>query len=102
MLYLKRPEIEEWLAANQIAWRADETNQHRTYVRNRLRHEVIPALKETFNPRLDDVLAHLATLAQDEEDFWNREVLAGYPTPAGPVSKFQTSELTGRASGPGP
>jgi tRNA(Ile)-lysidine synthase len=95
LLYIRRTEIEDWLTGRHIAWREDETNQNPTYARNRLRHQVLPLLKDAFNPRLDDALAHLATLAQDEEDFWNREILPKYPVTAGPVSKFRTSELTG-------
>jgi tRNA(Ile)-lysidine synthase len=93
LLYLKREELEEWLRARGISWREDETNQDHSYARNRLRHEVLPALRESFNPRLDDALAHLATLAQDEEDFWNREILSRYAAPSGPVVKLQAGEL---------
>lgn len=93
LLSLKRAEIEDWLTAHGVSWREDETNQDRAYARNRLRHDVLPLLKENFNPRLDDALAHLATLAQDEEDFWASEVLSQHPTPLGPVAIFRTREI---------
>ena len=95
LLYLKRAEIEEWLTARRLAWREDETNRNLAYNRNRLRHKGLPMLRNTFNPKLDEALAHLATLAQDEEDFWNSEILSRHPPPSGPVAKFRTSELTG-------
>jgi tRNA(Ile)-lysidine synthase len=81
LLELDRPEIECWLRQRNIPWRDDETNQDRSYARNRLRHEILPLLRDTFNPRLDEALANLATLAQDEESYWAAE-LRRRPSPS--------------------
>ena len=77
LLELSRTEIQGWLCERGIAWREDETNHDRAYARNRLRHDVLPLLAESFNPRLEEALASLATLARDEESFWNSYVSAG-------------------------
>ncbi len=82
LLELTRAEIQDWLRERSLAWREDETNQDRSYDRNRLRHEILPLLAESFNPRLEDALANLATLAQDEESYWERELDRW--SPAGP------------------
>jgi len=74
LLEIDRSEIEAWLRERGIAWREDETNRDRTYARNRLRHEILPLLRDGFNPQLDQALGHLATLARDEEDYWEAEV----------------------------
>ena len=81
LLEIGRPEIEAWLRERGIAWREDATNQDRAYARNRLRHEILPALREGFNPRVDEALANLAELAQDEEKYWASilEPIAGDP-----------------------
>lgn len=74
LLDLERSEIECWLRTRNIPWREDETNQDRSFARNRLRHEILPLLREHLNPRLDETLAHMATLAQDEEAYWASEL----------------------------
>ena len=74
LLELDRSEIEAWLRDHAIAWREDQTNQDRTYARNRLRHEILPLLRASFNPQLDDALSNLATLARDEESYWQSEL----------------------------
>ncbi len=74
LLELDRSEIECWLRKRNITWRDDETNQDRSYARNRLRHEILPLLRDNFNPRLDESLASMATLAQDEERYWTTEL----------------------------
>ncbi|HEX5226847.1 MAG TPA: tRNA lysidine(34) synthetase TilS [Bryobacteraceae bacterium] len=70
LLEIDRAEIEAWLRERGVGWREDLSNQDRAYARNRLRHDILPLLRETFNPQLDTALSHLGTLARDEEDYW--------------------------------
>jgi len=51
MLTFSRQEIELYAKANKLKWREDSSNLTTKYLRNKLRHDVIPALKET-NPQL--------------------------------------------------
>lgn len=44
-------DIEKYAKANKIKWRDDSSNQSVKYLRNKLRHEVVPILKE-INPSL--------------------------------------------------
>ncbi len=74
LLEIDRNEIEAWLRQHSIAWRDDETNRDPAYARNRLRHEILPLLRDGFNPQLDQALANLATLARDEETYWHAEI----------------------------
>ncbi|HTS48273.1 MAG TPA: tRNA lysidine(34) synthetase TilS [Bryobacteraceae bacterium] len=74
LLELNRAEIQDWLCQRSIVWREDQTNQDCSYARNRLRHQVLPMLADSFNPRLEEALANLATLAKDEELYWDAEI----------------------------
>jgi tRNA(Ile)-lysidine synthase len=49
LLYLSRNEIENYAKANDIQWREDSSNASDKYVRNKIRHHLIPILKE-LNP----------------------------------------------------
>jgi tRNA(Ile)-lysidine synthase len=51
LLATSRDEIECWLRERGIAWREDATNRDLRYARNRLRHEILPLLRDAFNPR---------------------------------------------------
>lgn len=46
----------------------DMTNYDTAYLRNRIRHKLLPEL-ESYQPKIRQSLCQLATLAQDEEDF---------------------------------
>jgi tRNA(Ile)-lysidine synthase len=73
MLGVTRAEVEDYLNALGQKWREDSTNRHLTYTRNRIRHELLPQL-EKWNPRLREHMEQMATLARDEEAWWQAEV----------------------------
>ncbi len=69
LIEVARHEVEAWLRERGIPWREDVTNRDLSYARNRIRHELLPALA-VLNPSLVDALARTAQVAQDEEDYW--------------------------------
>ena len=74
LLHLGREEIRASLRERGVAWREDTSNQDTALLRNRLRREIMPQLAE-LNPSLADVLAGSAQWAQDEEDYWQAELV---------------------------
>jgi tRNA(Ile)-lysidine synthase len=85
-----RVTIEAWLVERQQTWREDATNQDLAHTRNRIRGQLLPLLR-TFNPQIASQLARLATIAADEEAYWQGELghllpallLPGRPTRGG-------------------
>ncbi len=51
LLPFSREQIENYAKENNIVWREDSTNTETKYLRNKIRYEVIPTLKE-LNPSL--------------------------------------------------
>jgi len=72
-LQVRRGEIQAWLRGIEQAWREDATNADPAHTRNRIRHELLPRMEE-FNPRIAEQLSHLATIARDEETWWETEL----------------------------
>ncbi|MGH9665434.1 MAG: tRNA lysidine(34) synthetase TilS, partial [Bryobacteraceae bacterium] len=70
LIEIERAEVETWLGGRGIAWREDLTNQDCAFARNKIRHQLLPALRSEWNPELAAALGHLAALAGDEEQFW--------------------------------
>ncbi len=62
LLPFKRTEIEAYATQNEIIWREDSSNASTKYLRNKLRHDVIPLLKE-LNPNIlentNSTISHL-------------------------------------------
>jgi tRNA(Ile)-lysidine synthase len=74
LLEIDRAEVLAYLRQRGIPWREDSSNADRGFARNRIRHDLLPALMREWNPALAQTLAHTAQLAQDEEQYWGREV----------------------------
>lgn len=53
LLPFSRLEVEDYAKKHQIIWCEDSSNSSRKYLRNKLRHEVVPVLK-AINPQLLD------------------------------------------------
>lgn len=66
LLCLPRPELEAYAAFHQLTWREDPSNASPAFFRNRLRHQVLPLLRQE-NARLDPHWAEHALLWQDEQ-----------------------------------
>ncbi len=49
MLEISRVEIENYLTENKLSWREDSTNQEQAFLRNKIRHNLIPALNISFD-----------------------------------------------------
>ncbi len=64
-LTLTRNQLTNWLTTRQQDWREDETNADLSLTRNRIRHELLPRLREQFNPRVDEALLRLAEQCRD-------------------------------------
>ncbi len=56
LLFASREEIENYQKENQIEFREDSSNASDKYARNKIRHNVIPVLKE-INPSLENTFA---------------------------------------------
>lgn len=75
LLPFRRSEIENYAAANQIAFCTDETNASRTHTRNRLRQEVVPALAQAVGFDPVPPMARAASILAAEDD-WLESLVA--------------------------
>lgn len=69
MLALRRADIEQYARDRGIACRQDVSNSADTFTRNRIRNEVLPLLREKFNPSVSESLIRLAEQARGLDDY---------------------------------
>jgi len=67
--------LRDYLSAIGQSWREDETNADTVYARNRVRHEVLPALMQAY-PGAVDALCRLAQAAQRDEAYFAARLAA--------------------------
>jgi tRNA(Ile)-lysidine synthase len=70
LLGFRRAELRDFLRAREQTWREDSTNQDPQFLRNRVRHAVLPILQESFGDAVVDNLSDLAEIARAEDGHW--------------------------------
>jgi tRNA(Ile)-lysidine synthase len=70
LLEVRRSELRQLLAVLGQPWREDVSNEDTTRLRARIRHRLLPFLEKDFEPQAVTQLCRLASLAADEEAFW--------------------------------
>ena len=71
LLNLNRIDIEAYCKCNHLEPRHDHTNLENDYVRNRIRNELLPYLRTSFNPNIDEALMKTIRIMKDEKSFWS-------------------------------
>jgi len=69
LLCVTRREIRDYLEGEGISFREDSTNTDTSFFRNRIRHELIPLLRERFSAGVTAGVARLAELSRIQEDY---------------------------------
>ena len=75
LLEITRSQTQQFCQKFNLPIWEDSTNQNLQYPRNRIRQELIPYLKENFNPQVEANLAQTAELLQAEVEFLEQTAL---------------------------
>lgn len=73
MLFANRDQIDEFVRDNRLPYREDSSNKSRKYLRNRLRHQLMPVfidIDPAFSQKLDSTMHHLRGV----EDILNQRI----------------------------
>jgi tRNA(Ile)-lysidine synthase len=73
-----REEVESFLEERKVAYLTDPSNRSLHFLRNRVRHELLPILQQ-YNPRFRQTLVQMADLFRLEENFWQGMVEEKFP-----------------------
>lgn len=86
LLAVAKDAVLAWLRHEDLAYREDQSNLSRRYLRNRVRLELVPGLQRDFNPRIKDAVWRLMALLQEDEAFLNQAAAEAW----GAVGRFIT------------
>ncbi|QEK51838.1 tRNA lysidine(34) synthetase TilS [Pedobacter aquae] len=68
LMLFKREDIDAYILANQLDFVEDSSNSSTKYIRNKIRHQIIPVMKE-INPSLEDTFQKNIAYFSDLEAF---------------------------------
>jgi tRNA(Ile)-lysidine synthase len=67
LLAVRKDDIATYAGARALPFREDESNRDRAFLRNRVRHELIPYLREHYNPEISAALGRTSSLLAAED-----------------------------------
>lgn len=69
LLDVRRTEIEAYCKTEKLNPKVDYTNNQPIYTRNKIRLQLLPYLRETFNPNITDALIRLSKIAAEDKAY---------------------------------
>lgn len=73
LLFASKKEIEDFAKTNNLSYREDSSNRSDKYLRNKIRHQIIPVLKE-INPDIDKVILDDIAKIKDVESVYRQAI----------------------------
>ncbi|MGA8539232.1 MAG: tRNA lysidine(34) synthetase TilS, partial [Terriglobales bacterium] len=95
LLGFRRAALQEFLRECNQTWREDSSNQEMAFLRNRVRHRLLPLIGREFGEAAIEHMAELAEIARAEDEHWE----SGHPGIAGssfPGALFSGEKTTDR------
>ncbi|MEH0018580.1 MAG: tRNA lysidine(34) synthetase TilS [Desulfobacter sp.] len=78
LIQTSKADILEYLNQKEQAFVTDASNQDPAFLRNRVRHKLIPLLEEAFNPEIRTGLDRLSQILSIEDDFMSDQADAAF------------------------
>ncbi|MEQ8236591.1 MAG: tRNA lysidine(34) synthetase TilS [Syntrophomonadaceae bacterium] len=79
LLGVTKAEILAYAEEMDISYCLDPSNTYKEFIRNRIRHHLIPYLQQEYNPRIVEALNNLAVIAQAEDEAIENEIERHWP-----------------------
>ena len=75
LIRVRRKEILTYLTENRLEYVTDQTNADTLFLRNKIRHQLMPRLKREFNPNITESLNRLSEICRSEKEWIDGLVL---------------------------
>lgn len=92
LIEASRKDILHYLTERGLSYRIDKSNEQATFLRNRIRHELIPFLEKNYQPNIKRILSGTASLLSADYQFFEGQFSLPY-TVSGTNTLFSASTL---------
>ncbi len=73
LIQMSKHQIHQFLKTKNQLFMEDASNTDTQYLRNKIRHELIPHLASEYNPEIVDALDRLSHILRQEETVWQKQ-----------------------------
>ena len=75
LINLTKLEIIDFLREKKLTYIIDKSNKDTKYLRNKIRHYLLPSLAKNYNPGIFKTLNRTSVIARSEEEWINNEII---------------------------
>ncbi len=79
LIKLSSQQIHQYLSLHQLEFRVDSSNLKPIFLRNRIRLQLLPLLRNEYNPKIDNAFIQLSQLIGVDDDYINETVNHALP-----------------------
>lgn len=72
LLHIPRTGILQWLEENDFTWREDASNADERFLRNKVRHTVLPMLANELNPNIRETILRTMDILREENEWMEK------------------------------
>ncbi len=94
LLGFRRAALQGYLRQRGQSWREDSSNRNIAFLRNRVRHRLLPTIGEEFGEAAIEHMGELAEIARAEEEYWQQV----HPEIAAPSAGSNSEDETRQAA----
>jgi tRNA(Ile)-lysidine synthase len=78
LICLKRSDILDYLAVSNLQYVTDASNTDTKFLRNKIRHQLMPELKNSYNPKIIETLNRLGSIMRAENQWFNNAITPAF------------------------
>ncbi len=93
LLSIRRADLREFLREKDQNWREDSSNLDIAFLRNRVRHRLLPVIADEFGEAAIEHMSELAEIARAEEDHWKHEHPEVWPQGGGETGQAASLQI---------
>ena len=78
LIYLKRSDILDYINLSNLRYVTDASNTDTKFLRNKIRHQLLPELKNSYNPKIIETLNRLGSIMRAENQWFDNAITPAF------------------------
>jgi tRNA(Ile)-lysidine synthase len=75
LIEVRKSELRDFLTGKGLKWISDSSNEDKKFLRNRIRHDLLPLLISDYNPKIVESLNRTALILKSEDEWMDARIL---------------------------
>ncbi len=88
LIKMQKSKILDFISKNKLSYVIDDSNNDKIYLRNKIRHELLPMIKTCYNPNIVETITRFTNIIRSEEEWIEKNIDNLFPNLISNKNKF--------------